>query len=910
MPADHTAEPVWRAAARVAGGYAVVATIWILASDAALHWVGLAGTPAQTLKGELFVLVTTGALALLVTREAWRRRRIQSARDLATDLGGVGLVEIDPQAGRARVTGSLARLLHWFDPPEWAMLSRIVHPDDLDELRAGLQGLLDGRAEDSGRLRLLRADGEVFWAWRHLRLGPADGGGTARVRGAFVDAQADAARQAELERARAEREALVRIIDRGPVVALSWTDAPGWPIAFASRNVAQWGYDSEALVDASQADGLRDLIHPRDLPGLDAALRVASDEGLERLQHECRLIGRTGEVLWVRLWLRVSRADEADDGAHYEGLLLDVTDRKHTEIELKLRTRAIDALAAGVTIVDMAAPDQPLVYANEGFLRLSGYPRDEVAGRNCRFLQGDDRDQPARSQIREALERGRELSVVLRNYRRDGTMFWNELTLAPIRDGAGAVSHFVGIQMDITDRVQDQERLRTVAYTDPVTSLNNRRGFEHEIERRLAAGDGGTAPQSYGVLVADLRGMQGINETRGTRVGDALLRELAAQTTRAVEAAGDEAVLGRTGGDEIALALFDLDADTLADRAAAFLRRFTRPVALPGTTIRAAACVGYVHARGTADVDQTVSQAELALYDAKRAGHNVVRRFTEDMAALAERRVRITDALRQAVEERQFELVYQPKVDLEDGRVLGAEALLRWRHPAFGLQSPATFIPIAEASGMIVDIGTWVLEEACRFVADCRAGGLACPPVAINVSASQCETGDIARQFPAIVDAAGLARDQIVLELTESVFGGDPAVRETLGALRRAGFPLALDDFGTGYSALAYLQAYDLAEIKIDRQFVAGVGQRGFDDAVIKMILAIAAELGSRSVAEGLETAADVRRVRALGCRIGQGFAFARPMSAADYRSLLEAGHPLQAEPGDAAATRATDDTP
>jgi diguanylate cyclase (GGDEF)-like protein len=471
---------------------------------------------------------------------------------------------------------------------------------------------------------------------------------------------------------------------------------------------------------------------------------------------------------------------------------------------------------------------------------------------------------------------------VLRNYRRDGSMFWNQLSLSPLVDANGHVSHFVGIQVDVSERVADRERLRKAALTDAVTGYANREGFEAAIREA----DPADLDPGFAVVIADIRGMQGINDTSGSAIGDALLRCLA---QRCAEFAGRHARVGRVGGDELAVLLPSPGDTDARAQAQALLERLREPAPVDGITLRPAYSIGYTHLPAGSDPDEAVTRAEMALYAAKSAGHDTVRAFTETMRANTYRRVRLTEALREAVENDQFELRYQPKIDLAQGGLVGAEALLRWRHPAFGLQSPATFIPLAEASGMIVDIGQIVLEKVCRFMADLEQRQMLVPhmAVAINLSAAQFEAGNVATVFPEIVAKHGLRPERLSLEVTESVFAGGEDTRELLQALTRAGFLISLDDFGTGYSALGYLQQYPISEIKIDRNFVSGAAVSDFQYTVIDTVQRLAAALGCHTVAEGVDNPDDAEAVRRAGCALAQGFYYAPPLTPEVFEEVV-----------------------
>ena len=668
------------------------------------------------------------------------------------------------------------------------------------------------------------------------------------------------------------------ILERSPTVIFAWSPEPGWAVSFVTANVARWGYAPAELLDGTFS--YAELIDPRDREAVSADLEAALARGTTEISHEYRVLHRDGTAHWVLASVRAAR-DDGGEVTGFEGALFPIGDRKRREHALELRERALDAIDAGVTIADMRRPDQPLIYASQGFCRLTGYASEDILGRNCRFLQGDDRDQPQRAAIRAALAGGFSAKVVLRNYRRDGSMFWNELSLSPILDADGKVTHTVGVQMDVTDRVADRERLRAAAHTDPLTGYSNREGFEAALAQQLGPGGAG-----YVVVIADVRDMQGINTTSGESQGDQVLLEAARRCAAAVPGA----VVARFGGDQVAAGIPVAGEAEASAVPARVLDGLKEPFVLHGVTFRVVFAVGCVHAGRDTSPQTAVAQADMARQAAKAPGHDTVRWFSQHMAATAERRVRLTEALRHALDEQAFELHFQPKVWTATGELAGAEALLRWNHPTLGMQSPATFIPLAEASGLIVPIGEWVLRRVCRVLADLDAEGAAPPSVAVNVSAAQIAGGDIGTRLPAIADEHGIDPARVTLELTETAFAGGAESVALLETLNRAGFPIALDDFGTGYSALSALQRYPLSEIKIDRSFAGDAANTAFSHTIVVMIQRIADTLGCHTVAEGVETDADLAAVWRAGCQQIQGFYLAKPLKIDAFTELLRGG--------------------
>jgi len=600
------------------------------------------------------------------------------------------------------------------------------------------------------------------------------------------------------------------------------------------------------------------------------------------------------------------------------------------EPELQLLYQAIAASSNGITISDPGQPDNPLIYVNRSFELMTGYSAEEVLGSNCRFLQGPDGDQPALDEVRAALREERDCFVLLRNYRKDGTPFWNEFRLSPVHDERGRLVNFVGVQNDVTERkhaeeglrrahdeLEDRVRQRTArlaetnaqlqreiaerreleeqlthqAFHDPLTGLPNRTLFFDRLE--LALERARRRDVEVAVLFMDLDDFKVINDSLGHEVGDQVLLAVAQRLENCMLA---EETLARFGGDEFTVLLEDVsgpsDAARVADRIGGALRA---PFVLGGRERFVTTSVGISFGgRGGERPGDLLRNADLAMYQAKARGRNRHAVFEPVMGERALQRLELEGELRRALEREEFALHYQPKVSLESGEIVAMEALIRWEHPARGLVSPARFVPVAEEIDLIDPIGRWVLTEACRQARrwHARFPGMPSLKVCVNLSAKQFQHPALLEEVDAALRETGLDPAALDLEITESVVMEDaPATLVTLRDLKGLGVNLAIDDFGTGYSSLSYLRRFPVDFLKVDRSIIQGIGEGPKDEAMLSALVTLAHSMGTRAIAEGVETEEQLVRLRGAGYDFGQGYYFARPLPSQAAGALL-AEHP------------------
>jgi diguanylate cyclase (GGDEF)-like protein len=450
------------------------------------------------------------------------------------------------------------------------------------------------------------------------------------------------------------------------------------------------------------------------------------------------------------------------------------------------------------------------------------------------------------------------------------------------RQALASAARLAGIAIE---RQRAELRIRHMAHHDELTGLPNRALLNDRLAQALAQARRSGRP--LGLLFLDLDGFKDINDSLGHATGDRLLQSVAARLG-AVVREGD--TVARLGGDEFVVMLVGLaQADDALAIARDIAQALARPHAVDVHTLHVTASIGVTAFPGDGDsAEALLTHADAAMYRAKAQGRNAVQCYTREMSVHARQRVELQGAMREAIERGQFELHYQPQLELASGRLRGVEALIRWQHPQLGLVSPDRFIPLAEETGLIAPLGEWVLRTAARQLQRWRAEGHTALTLAVNLSARQVEAPGLPRLVQQVLDDCQLPAPCLELEITETaLLHSADSVRVTLQSLKDLGVALALDDFGTGYSSLSHLRRFPIDTIKIDKSFTAEIGASADTTTIIRAIVALARSLGVETVAEGVETAPQLRFLATLGCHHAQGYHLGRPVPAAAIDALL-----------------------
>ncbi len=656
------------------------------------------------------------------------------------------------------------------------------------------------------------------------------------------------------------------------------------------------------------------FILPEDRATTAAHVARAFAEGVSRAEYRIRPPGGPPdhEVRWIESSLRTVRDAELPERTRLFGAIRDVTERRSTEEALRKSESQYRALVE-------QASDAILVFDREGRIltsnpaawELFGLSRERLHARPIFELAHPEDLERDRLALRQ-LGLGHTLRSVRRVAGSDGWV-WTEIASRRLQDG-----RFQAILRDITARMKAEEQIRSLAYFDSLTGLPNRELFHQKLEAALGRCRRGGQSKRLALLFLDLDQFKRINDSLGHSSGDLLLQEMA-ERLRSVLRGGDSVgralarspqadeagPISRLGGDEFTILVLGLDHPQDAARVARrVLHALSRPCSISGHEIYPSASIGLAVWPEDGDTSELLLRAaDTAMYAAKNRGGNRYEFFNVAMNRTTARRLELETRLRRALGRQEFCLVYQPIRSSESGRVTAAEALMRWIVDGEPVVSPDEFIPVAEETGLIVDIGRWALTTACRQARAWQDAGYDPIRISVNISVHQLRQLGIANTIDQILFESGLDPSRLELEITESsILDDHPNVIASVGQLSERGVGFALDDFGTGYSSLSALQRFPIERLKIDRSFVAGVGESRNDEALTSAIVALAKRLDQRVVAEGVETEKQARFLRALGCDELQGYLFSRPVDAEAFEVFLTRSDP--------AAKRAANEEP
>jgi diguanylate cyclase (GGDEF)-like protein/PAS domain S-box-containing protein len=549
--------------------------------------------------------------------------------------------------------------------------------------------------------------------------------------------------------------------------------------------------------------------------------------------------------------------------------------RRQNREELELR-RLSSVVEHATDIIYITDPNGVIEYVNPGFERATGYSRAEAIGQTPRLVKSGQHDQAFFRELWSNILSGNEFRGLVVNRRKDGSLFYEEKTISPIKNDANAVTHFVSTGKDVSERVLGQEKINYLAHHDILTGLPNRAQFRTRLNEALARTR--RIEKLLALLFLDLDNFKRINDSLGHDIGDALLKEVSERLKNSIRETDS---VSRLGGDEFTVILENINhVNNVIAIAQKLVYALSQPFTIGVHTLHVSVSIGItLYPLDDAEADLLIKNADMAMYHAKELGRNGFQFYSADLSKRVVEHMRLEGELRRALEREEFVLYYQPIVDLRSGLVKSAEVLLRWQHPERGLVPPVEFIPVLEESGLIMPVTEWVLNKSIEQIRANTPAGTQAPVLAINITAGCFRGNGITKCTGNVIASYGGQMGEVVLEITESVLMQDTQhVLDLMHDLKAIGIKIALDDFGTGQSSLSHLRKFPIDIVKIDRDFVRDIPNNKGDMALVSAIIAMSHGLGKRVVAEGVETEAQLEFLRGLDCDSIQGYLYSRPV--------------------------------
>ncbi|WP_229417211.1 EAL domain-containing protein [Massilia sp. Root418] len=622
---------------------------------------------------------------------------------------------------------------------------------------------------------------------------------------------------------------------------------------------------------------LRDFSTPQTPPGPDMPLPGADDDRQadSSLRYDWRFLNCAGEAFWAEVLMT---SISLDHGYLFYVVVRDISARKQAERTLHLAAQVFENCRDAIVLTDR---HRYIIAINRSYTLITSYAAEEMLGRPLALRRSGQDAHDFQRQVWQEMDATGHWQGEVSCRRKNGELFPGWLSLTTIRDSADRVSNYMGMLSDITDRKRSEDHTRHLAEHDFLTDLPNRVLLLDRLSLGLAA-----ARRNHtmlAILFIDLDRFKEVNDTLGHQVGDELLKEIAARLVKCVRGAD---TVSRQGGDEFLIILADIGGvDHAAHVAGSVLSAISQPFQLGPHALHVSGSIGIsIYPNDGDGIEQLIHNADVAMYHAKESGRNGFQFFNADMHAQIAERVQLENGLRQALRTQEFELAFHAELDIASGAPVGVEALLRWRHPELGLLRPERFMGAAEDAGLMVPIGNWVLQQACRSARRWHEAGFRLA-VAVNLSAAQFAQKGLPASVRDALAQSGLEPGCLELELTEAIImKGGAAARDTLQALHGLGVRLAIDDFGTGYSRLGHLKDYPVHKLKIDRSFIHTLDG---NTAVITAIVAMARSLNMVAIAEGVETQEQLNFLRSVGCHQYQGYLADAQVRASPLAPLL-----------------------
>lgn len=678
---------------------------------------------------------------------------------------------------------------------------------------------------------------------------------------------------------RISEERFRRMANSSPVMI--WvTDATGNP-TFVNQSWLNF-----TGLESAQATTYKDwmnTIHPDDRKTAFVAF-YQNTEAHQTITTEYRLRNAKGELRWV-LDTGEPLHDESGVFTGYIGSAIDITERKQTELEEHIAAIAFGSQES-IVITDA---EGVILRTNKAFSESTGYTEKEAVGQKINILKSGRHDATFYKAIWESILNTGSWQGEIWDRRKNGEIYPKWLSITAVKSSDGIVTHYVGTHTDITERKAAEEQIKQLAFYDPLTQLPNRRLLQDRLQHSINVERRDN--KQFGLLMLDLDRFKIVNDSLGHLAGDELLQQVAKRITTRLR---DIDMVARLGGDEFVVLLENIthpeDAARIAEE---IINELTKPFTLSQSdNVQIGGSVGIsLYPQHGDSPDVLMDHADAALYQAKDAGRGCFAYFSEELTLAAKKRLEIETNLRRAIELQELRVFFQPQVDITSDHIVGAEALVRWQDPKNGLIPPLSFIPIAEETGLIVELGAWVLRETCRQGRQWLDEGFPPLTLAVNVSAHQFHRSDFCDYVASVLFETGFPAQYLELEITESSLMGNQfqnSATHTFNNLRAQGIRLAIDDFGTGYSSLAYLKHFPLNVLKIDKGFIDDIPFDKDDMEIASTIIAMGHTLGFKVLAEGVETPEQLAFLQSKHCDSYQGYIKSKPLPAQAFSELMK----------------------
>jgi diguanylate cyclase (GGDEF)-like protein/PAS domain S-box-containing protein len=739
----------------------------------------------------------------------------------------------------------------------------MIHPEDRRHHRHTVRDAIVAGQAYTLEYRIIDAGGVERWVQESGQPHDLPGSPHYRVDGIVADISERKRAEMHIKALLAEQNAILDNVMFGVMFVRD-----GQMVSTNSRFDDLFGYGAGELAGSAVA-----IVFPNPAAYDDSVARKFPRLALgQDVTEERQYRRRDGTLIWCLVSGRLVVPGQLAAGSIW--VFADVTARRAADEKLRLSATVLDSIADGVIVTDTS---HRIVATNPAFTRITGYSEMEALGQDASAIPGSREDDAVHAALGNALQTTGFWQGELWRVRKDGTTYLEALTIRGVRDDLGALSHFVGVFSDITQAREAKDKLDHLAHHDPLTGLPNRLLFNDRLQH--AVGRAAREGEQLAVMFIDLDRFKTVNDTLGHHVGDALLKKVAAAMARRLRH-GD--TLARLGGDEFIVLLENVAGEAGAAQVAEkLMTMFEQPFVVAEHELFVTGSVGIsLYPDDADDLNMLIRNADVAMYQAKARGRNNFQFYSPSMTGDGVERLRLEALLRRSIEKDEIYLQFQPQVEIDSGRLIGAEALVRWQNQELGEVAPVRFIPLAEETGFINQLGEWVLFEACRQMMRWQAQGLIVPKIAVNVSVRQFERGLIAGMVRQILAETGLEPHRLQLEVTESVIMNTGDALVLINELHAIGVELAIDDFGTGYSSLAYLKQLPVQTLKIDRSFIQDIASDADDEAIAIAIIQLGKSMNLSVIAEGVENEQQVAFLLRHGCNRAQGYFYGHPVAA------------------------------